>query len=93
MRSFAGVRPDQREEVPTAPLSSLKRPGDRSRLEGVDQQGEFLLQEPVSFFPGANPKPLEIRTEGDGPLSKRRVVLTFPPSLVELPITTGWLGL
>ena len=77
-------------EVPTAPLSSLKKAREiAALLKEWIQRGEFLLQEPGRApSPGAKAKTIgDQDRRGGGPMSKRRVVLTFPPSLVELPIT------
>ncbi|NLN16591.1 MAG: hypothetical protein GX182_04625 [Firmicutes bacterium] len=54
------------KEVPTAPLSSLKKAREiAAALKAWIQQGEFLLQEPVQLLPREQTqKPLEIRTEG-----------------------------
>lgn len=53
-------------EVPTAPLSSLKKAREiASLLKEWIQRGEFLLQEPVADLPREQKqKPLEIRTGG-----------------------------
>ena len=53
-------------EVPTAPLSSLKKAREiAALLKEWIQRGEFLLQEPAAPLPREQKqKPLEIRTEG-----------------------------
>ena len=53
-------------EIPTAPLSSLKKAREiAALLKEWIQRGEFLLQEPAAPLPREQKqKPLEIRTEG-----------------------------